>query len=115
MPDTVPRAIGTRRRRLVLELPVDEPDGFGGILRRYVAGPVLWGAIEPVGAVERLRGGRDDSVATHRITLRARTGLTPAMRLAAGSRRFAIRTIVDSDERGRDLVCHVEALSEASP
>lgn len=115
MPDTVPRAIGTRRRRLVLELPVDEPDGFGGILRRYVAGPVLWGAIEPVGAVERLRGGRDDSVATHRITLRARTGLTPAMRLAAGPRRFAIRTIVDPDERGRDLVCHVEALSEASP
>lgn len=115
MIDTVPRSIGARRRRLVLELPVEEPDGFGGTLRRYVAGPVLWGAIEPLGAVDRLRGGRDDSVATHRITLRARPGLTPAMRLAAGPRRFAIRRVVDPDARGRDLVCHVEALQETSP
>ena len=115
MPATVPPAIGARRRRLVLELPVDEPDGFGGTLRRYVAGPVLWGAIEPVGAVERLHGGRSDGVATHRITLRARAGLTAAMRLAAGPRRFAIRAILDPDARGRDLVCHVEALPEASP
>ena len=72
MPNTLPRAIGTRRRRLVLELPVDAPDGFGGTLRRHVAGPVLWGALEPVGAVARLRGGRDDSIATHRTPLRTR-------------------------------------------
>ncbi|TXM88346.1 head-tail adaptor protein, partial [Methylobacterium sp. WL103] len=34
--------------------------------------------------------------------------------LAAGPRRFAIRAILDPDDRGRDLVCHVEALPEAS-
>ena len=90
------------------------PDG--GVLRRYVAGPVLWGAIVPVGMVSREAGGRMDERATHRITLRARPALDPAMRLAAGPRRFAIRTVTDPDDRGRDLVCHVEELTrEASP
>lgn len=113
MADLARPALGARRRRFVLEMPVEEPDGFGGVLRRYVAGPVLWGAIRPTGAVERLAGGRSDRVATHRITLRARPGLTPAMRLAAGPRRFAIRGVDEADPQGRDLVCHVEELVEA--
>lgn len=108
--DKTPRpALGARRRRFVLEMPVEEPDGFGGVLRRYVAGPVLWGALGPAGSVERLRGGRSDRAVTHRITLRARPGLTPAMRLAAGPRCFAIRGV---DEAAGDLVCHVEELLE---
>ncbi|MGU3536716.1 head-tail adaptor protein [Methylobacterium sp. A54F] len=107
-------ALGARRRRFVLERPVDEPDGFGGRLRRYVAGPLVWGAIEPLGQAERSRGGRSDSVATHRITLRARPGLAPEMRLAAGPRRFTIRSVGDPAERGRDLVCEVEELAEAA-
>ena len=56
MAETSRPALGARRRRFVLEMPVEEPDGFGGVLRRYVAGPVLWGAISPAGAVERLAG-----------------------------------------------------------
>lgn len=102
--------LGARRRRFVLERPVEQPDGFGGVLRRYVSGPILWGAIAPLGSVERVRGGRADTLVTHRITLRRRADLTPSMRLSAGPRRFAIRTVADSDERGRDLVCEVEEL-----
>ncbi len=100
--------LGARRRRFVLEVPVETPDGFGGVLRRYVAGPVLWGAISPVGAVERLQGGRADRLPTHRITLRARPGVTPAARLVAGPRRFAVRHV---ETGARDLVCHVEELA----
>lgn len=103
--------VGARRRRFVLELPVEEPDGFGGVLRRYVAGPILWGAITPVGMLQGEAGGRDDALATHRITLRVHPGLSPAMRLAAGPRRFAIRTVTDPDARGRDLVCDVEEMA----
>lgn len=29
-----PFPIGARRRRFVLERPIEEPDGFGGTLRR---------------------------------------------------------------------------------
>ncbi len=36
--------IGARSRRFVLELPLERPDGFGGVIRSYAPGPQLWGA-----------------------------------------------------------------------
>lgn len=106
-------SIGARRRRYVLERFVDDPDGFGGSLRRYVAGPLLWGTLELVGHAQRIRGGRADAVASHRIRIAYRTDVTPAMRLASGPRRFVIRAVVDPDGRARDLVCEVEESFEA--
>lgn len=106
--------IGARRRRFVLERPLDEPDGFGGRLRRYVAGPVLWGAIERIGETQRLAGGRGDRVATHRIGLRYRPDVSAEMRLSTGPRRFAIRTAGDPDGRRRALVCEVEEILESA-
>jgi len=103
-------ALGARRRRFVLERPLEEPDGFGGVLRRYVAGPVLWGALAPAGMADRPAGGRNDTRPAYRVTLRSRAALDPTMRLAAGPRRFAIRAVAEPDARGRDLVCHVEEL-----
>ena len=100
--------LGARRRRLVLERPVDEPDGFGGRLRRFVAGPILWGAVEPLGA--SAAGGR------YRVRLRYRPGVVPAMRLVDGARRFAIRSADDPDGARRALVCEVEeVIEEAAP
>ena len=108
--------IGARRRRFVLEHAVDEPDGFGGALRRYVAGPVVWGALASIGSDERVQGGRGDRLATHRVELRYRPGVAPPMRLAAGPRRFGIRSAGDPDGRRRALVCEVEELiEEAAP
>jgi SPP1 family predicted phage head-tail adaptor len=106
-----PLSIGARRRRFVLEVPQDQPDGFGGVLTSYAAGPQLWGAIEPVGAAERIRAGREESVVTHRVCLRYRAGVTAAMRLTSGLRRFAIRAAEDPDGRRRDLLCHVEEIT----
>ncbi|SFG42871.1 phage head closure protein [Methylobacterium gossipiicola] len=111
MSDPLPRIpIGARRRRFVLERPVEESDGFGGTLRRFVPGPLLWGSLEAIGAPERVRGGRADAVETHRVRLAYRPDVSPPMRLAAGPRRFAIRAAADPDGRGRELVCRVEEL-----
>lgn len=103
--------IGARRRRFVLELPLESPDGFGGVIRSYAAGPELWGAIEMISGEERVRGGRPEQAVTHRITLRYRAGVTAAMRLTRGLRRFDIRAAGDPDGCGRDLVCLVEEVS----
>lgn len=103
--------IGARRRRFVLELPQAQPDGFGGTALSFAPGPELWGAIELVGEGDRVRGDRPESVATHRVRLRYREGVTGAMRLTSGPRRFAIRGCADPDGRRRDLVCLVEEIS----
>ena len=103
-------SIGARSRRFVLELPLERSDGFGGVIRTYTSGPQLWGAIEMLSGAERVRAGRPEQSLTHRITLRHREGVTGAMRLTSGLRRFAIRTTADPDGSKRDLVCLVEEM-----
>jgi SPP1 family predicted phage head-tail adaptor len=100
--------IGARSRRFVLELPLERPDGFGGVIRSYAPGPQLWGAIEMLSGTERTRADRPEQTLTHRVTLRYRDGVTGAMRLTSGLRRFAIRAAADPDGARRDLVCLVE-------
>jgi SPP1 family predicted phage head-tail adaptor len=109
MPDRIP--IGARSRRFVLELPQETPDGFGGVVRSFRGGPQLWGAIEMVSASERVRADRPEQVVTHRVTLNFREGVTSAMRLALGLRRFDIRAASDPDGSRRDLVCLVEEIT----
>ncbi len=101
-------AIGARRRRFVLELPLDSPDGFGGLIRTYAAGPQLWGAIEMIRGDEFVRADRSEQSVTHRVRLRYRDGVTAAHRLACGPRRFQIRAAADPDGKRRELVCLVE-------
>lgn len=102
--------IGARARPFVLQVPLETPDGFGGVIRSYRAGPQVWGAIETIAAGERLRAGRPEQAATHKVTLRYRDGVTGAMRLTAGPRRFAIRAATDPDGTRRELVCLVEEI-----
>jgi len=106
-----PIPIGARGRRFVLEVPLESPDGFGGVIRTYAAGPQVWGAIELLRGDERVRAGRPEQAVTHRVTLRYRDGVTAAMRLVRGLRRFAIRSAADPDGTRRDLVCLVEEIS----
>jgi SPP1 family predicted phage head-tail adaptor len=108
---TKPIAIGARGRRFVLELPREVPDGFGGVLRSFAPGPELWGVIEMLSGTERVRADRPEQAVTHRVTLRYRAGITGAMRLASGLRRFAIRAASDPDGRRRELVCLVEEIT----
>lgn len=103
--------IGARSRRFVLELPLERPDGFGGVIRSYAPGPQVWGAMEMLSADERVRAGRPEQRITHRVTLRYREGVTGAMRLVSGLRRFSIRAASDPDGSRRDLVCLVEEIS----
>lgn len=102
--------IGARSRRFVLEVPLESPDGFGGVIRSYRSGPQLWGAMEMLSGSERVRADRPEQGLTHRITLRYRDGVTGAMRLTSGLRRFAIRAASDPDGSRRDLVCLVEEI-----
>ena len=84
---------------------------MGGVIRRYAAGPQLWGAIATVKGEERLRADRPEQAITHRVTLRYREGVTAAMRLTCGLRRFRIKAAADPNGRRRDLVCLVEEVS----
>lgn len=100
--------IGKRRQRLMLEQPVETPDGIGGTTQSFALLATLWGAVEPLSARDRAEAQRAEGAVTHRITLRFRADLTTAMRLADGARRYRIVAFYDADGRARDLICLVE-------
>jgi SPP1 family predicted phage head-tail adaptor len=102
--------IGQRRRRFVLEVPLESPDGFGGVIRVYQPGPQVWGAIALLKEAERRLADRPEAAISHRVVLAFRDGVAAPMRLSCGLRRFAIRAASDPDGRRRDLVCLVEEI-----
>ena len=104
------RPIGKRGRRFTLELPLESPDGFGGVIRTWQPGPILWGSIEHLSARERVAADRPEAAVTHRVTLRHRGGVTETTRLLLGPRRFRIRSAADPDGTRRELICLVEEI-----
>lgn len=103
--------IGARGRRFTLELPLDTPDGFGGLVRSWQPGPQLWGSLRLLAATERVRAGAAEDVGTHRATLAFRDGVTSTMRLTLGPRRFRIKHAADPDGSRRVLDCLVEEIA----
>jgi len=101
---------GALSARLVLERPVETPDGQGGAERAFSAFATLWARIEPVAAQADEAAGTLRVTVTHRIWLRRRDDLAGGMRLRKGARLFAIHTFRDPDETGRYTLCDCEEI-----
>ena len=98
-------SIGRLRHRLTLESASRTPDGGGGAVETWTTVAQVWGRIQPTGGTEIANADGLGGRITHEITLRYRSGVTPAMRLISGSRRFEITAVIDIDERHRWLKC----------
>ena len=108
---TRPRVrIGELRHRLTIQAERAASDGGGGLSDPW-ADPVtvatVWGKVEPLTGTEHLRAMQIEDRLSHRIVIRYRPGITPAMRVRFGSRVFNIRAAIDREERGRflELLC----------
>ncbi len=98
-------AIGRLRHRLSLENASRTPDGGGGAAETWTTAAQVWGQIRPIGGSEGFNADAITGRISHEITLRYRAGVTPAMRLISGNRRFEITAVIDIDERHRWLKC----------
>lgn len=103
-------ASGERGRRFTLQMPLESPDGFGGVIRTYQPGPQVWGAMEMIAANERMRADRPEAAVSHRVRLPFRSDVTDRMQLTLGLRRFRIKAVADPDGARRQLVCLVEEM-----
>ncbi|MGX1787236.1 phage head closure protein [Bosea sp. NPDC055332] len=105
------RPVGALRRRLLLEAPIETADGAGGQLRSFETIAAVWAQLEWLSGNERWRGERPEQAASHRITLRWRSGVDTGQRLRDGHQIFEIRAVGDPDGSRRRLVCLVEEVS----
>jgi SPP1 family predicted phage head-tail adaptor len=91
--------IGALNRRLVLEAPVETPDGAGGVTRTYEPAGTLWAAVEAVSAKTAVEASSLGATVTHRIRIRFYPDITVRHRLREGAHIFRIVAMQERHNR----------------
>jgi len=102
--------IAALRERLTLEQPVRAADGGGGAAVTWETVTELWAHVRPVTGDERLRHDQLAGRLTHRVLIRYRAGVVPAMRLRQGARIYEVVAVL-AEQRRAYLVCLCEERS----
>lgn len=95
---------GALRHRVRLEDAVDTRDSGGGLTRVWQLLDVVPASIESEESGEPVEAGSPSSKVRHLVRIRYRTGVTPAMRAVFRDRSFRILSIVDPDQRKKELL-----------
>ncbi len=99
---------GELRRRLVLEVATETPDGAGGATRTWTPVESVFARVEPRRRRERVEHGRHVGLVTHRVTLRRSGSVARGTRFAEGATRYRVLAVEDFDPQRRFLVCLCE-------
>ncbi|MDQ0317835.1 phage head closure protein [Amorphus orientalis] len=100
--------IGALDRRIVIEAPTSTPDGAGGVTVTWTPLATVWARVETLSAAERVRAGRPDGIATHRVTIRALSGIASGQRILVDGRVLTVRATRPSGDRDAYLVLEAE-------
>ncbi len=100
--------IGDLRHRVTFKTPVATLDDGGGQSLVWQDGPGVWARIVSLGGAEVVRASEIVPRGTYRLTIRYRSDVTPAMRIAFGAKLFEIDAIYDPEGKGAVLFvdCH---------
>ena len=95
--------IGQLKHRVTVQESVRVPDSGGGFTHVWQAigmAPNIYAAIMPLSGREILRFHQLETAVTHRITVRYRDDIRPAMRMLKGDIVYDIGTVTDKDGLG---------------
>ncbi len=95
---------GQLRTQMVLEDPVETPDGLGGFTVTWSERATVWAMVEPAGARAMQFADRSAVLSTHRIWLRHRDDVRPGQKLRRGVRSYRIDQAEDADGSRRYLI-----------
>lgn len=94
--------IGAMKHRLTLQARQRVADGAGGYSETWADiadEPIVYAAIETLGAAEVYRQQQISAAATHRLLIRYRADVTPDMRLCGEAGVFDITGVLDRHHR----------------
>lgn len=94
---------GRLRHRVTIQALTRTPDTGGGYTETWSDTATVWAAVEPLAGTERLRAMQVSPTLSHRIRMRYRADVSSAQRLVYNGRAFDITSVVDVDERHREL------------
>lgn len=94
---------GELRKRVTVQQRSTTQDAYGQPLTTWSDVCTVWAAIEPMSGRELLAAAAVRSESTHTVLMRYRPGIVPAMRINYGGRIFNIASVLDENERHRQL------------
>lgn len=95
--------IGQMRRKVTIRTMARTSDGMGGYTETPTDVPDIWAEIEPLEGREQLQAMQTGMQRPHSITMRFRPGMTGAKTLLYEGRTFDIKSVIDPEERHREL------------
>jgi len=95
--------IGKLRHQITLQAPTLTQDSLGVVSETWSDTATVCAQIEAISGREFFDAARVNAEVTHRIRIRHRPGIVPAMRVLEGTRTFDIHSVLDVDGRKREL------------
>lgn len=94
---------GRLRKRVSIQQPVQAVNAYGERIVTWSTVATVWAAVEPLRGREMFDAEQVQAEISHRVILRYRSGLDSTYRLLLASRVLQIQTVIDVDERHREL------------
>jgi len=96
---------GRLRHRVTVQRATDSIDQYGDQTPTWASLGTVWASVEPLSGREYFAAAQMQSEVSTRIVIRPISGvtLTPKDRVKFGSRYFDIQSVINRDERNREL------------
>jgi SPP1 family predicted phage head-tail adaptor len=94
--------------RLRIESVTATQDAYGAPTNTWATFATVWGEITPLSGFERVIAVKTESQVTHRVRIQYLTGVLPTMRMIYDSRTFNVLSVINSEERNRELILNCQ-------
>lgn len=96
---------GKLSHKVTIEQPPATLDAQGGRSGSWseITGSPVWASITPLSGSRRYEAAQVVQGISHEITMRHLSNVTSEMRIMYGTRKFMIRSVVNAEERDREL------------
>ena len=103
---------GRLRHRVWIKELTATADGMGGVTKSWGTVTVCYASVEPLKGREWFESGLENSDVTARMRMRYKAGISPTMQVYFGSRTFEIKSVIDQEERHKELELMLRELVE---
>lgn len=99
-------AAGRLNKRITIlhRATAEQSDSYGQPQDDWIVFAERWAAVEPLQGREFFESQQTQAQVTTRFRLRYLPGVTPAMRISYEGREYDIQSVIDPEERHRELV-----------
>jgi SPP1 family predicted phage head-tail adaptor len=103
---------GRLRHRVTIQEYTESQNTYGEVTKSWVDFATVWAAMEPARGREFWESQQINAETTSTVVLRYLAGVKPEMRVLYDGRVFQILSVINPDERNRELQLRVKEVVE---